>query len=51
MVEHLATFSTSLSAQQQQQITPKMAIQRLFAMEKASGIWSQRMLLKLNGKL
>lgn len=49
MVEHLATFSTSLPTQQS--ITPKMAIQRLFAMEKTSGIWTQRMTLKLEGKV
>lgn len=34
-VEHLATFSTT--SPQQQQTTPRMALQRLFAMEKTSG--------------
>jgi len=34
-VEHLATFSTN--SPQQQQTTPRMALQRLFAMEKTSG--------------
>ncbi|XP_054162619.1 epidermal growth factor receptor kinase substrate 8-like protein 1 isoform X2 [Oppia nitens] len=46
-VEHLATFSTT--SPQQQQTTPKMALQRLFAMEKTSGIWTQRMALQLKG--
>ncbi|RWS26491.1 epidermal growth factor receptor kinase substrate 8-like protein, partial [Leptotrombidium deliense] len=47
VVEHLATFSTSLP--QQQQTTPKVALQRLFAMEKTSGIWTQRMTIKFDG--
>ncbi|KAI1292639.1 Epidermal growth factor receptor kinase substrate 8 [Halotydeus destructor] len=46
-VEHLATFSTS--SPHQQQTTPKMALQRLFAMEKTSGIWTQRMSLLIEG--
>ncbi|XP_053210452.1 epidermal growth factor receptor kinase substrate 8-like isoform X2 [Panonychus citri] len=47
VVEHLATFSTSMTSQQP--ITPKVAIQRLFAMEKTSGIWTQRMFVKIEG--
>lgn len=43
-VEHLATFST------QQQTTPKIALQRLFAMEKTSGIWTQSMAIEIEGK-
>jgi epidermal growth factor receptor kinase substrate 8 len=46
-VEHLATFSTN--SPQQQQTTPRMALQRLFAMEKTSGIWTQRMAIQLKG--
>jgi hypothetical protein len=46
-VEHLATFSTVLPGQQQ--ITPKLALQRLFAMEKTSGIWTQRMAIQVEG--
>lgn len=48
VVEHLATFSTSTPSQQP--ITPKVAIQRLFAMEKTSGIWTQRMFVKIEGE-
>lgn len=44
-VEHLATFST------QQQTTPKIALQRLFAMEKTSGIWTQSMAIEIDGKV
>lgn len=47
LVEHLATFSTSSG--HQQTTTPKMALQRLFAMEKTSGIWTQRMALQVEG--
>lgn len=47
-VEHLATFSTA--SPQQQPTTPKMALQRLFAMEKTSGIWTQRMAIQVEGK-
>ena len=46
-VEHLATFSTC--SPHQQTTTPKMALQRLFAMEKTSGIWTQRMALQIEG--
>lgn len=42
-VEHLATFSMV----SHQPTTPKAAIQRLFAMEKASGIWTQRMAIQV----
>ena len=41
-VEHLATFSTS--SPQQQQTTPRMALHRLFAMEKTSGFVSNLLL-------
>lgn len=47
-VEHLATFSTA--SPQQTPTTPKMALQRLFAMEKTSGIWTQRMAIQVEGK-
>ncbi|XP_074593614.1 arouser isoform X2 [Brevipalpus obovatus] len=43
VVEHLATFSTSIPAP----ITPKTAIQRLFTLEKTAGIWTQQMILKI----
>ena len=33
----------------QQQITPKVALQRLFAMEKTSGIWTQKMTIQIEG--
>lgn len=46
VVEHLATFSTSIPAP----ITPKTAIQRLFTLEKTAGIWTQQMILKITGK-
>lgn len=35
LVEHLATFSTT--SPQHEHITPRMALQRLFKMEKTSG--------------
>lgn len=35
-VEHLATFSTT--SDQHEHITPRMALQRLFTMEKTSGM-------------
>ena len=47
-VEHLATFSTS-SSSHSQPTTPKIALQRLFAMEKSSGIWTQRMSVQIEG--
>lgn len=47
-VEHLATFSTSLHGNGGA-TNPKQALQRLFAMEKSSGIWTQRMALRVEG--
>lgn len=47
-VEHLATFSTTTP--QNTLTTPKMALQRLFAMEKTSGIWTQRMTIEIDGR-
>ena len=46
-VEHLATFS-KLSPTNTQ-TTPKIALERLFAMEKTSGIWTQRMSIAVEG--
>ena len=47
-VEHLATFSIALPSQQL--TTSKFAIQQLLTMEKESGIWVQRMIIKIDGE-
>lgn len=49
LVEHLATLSTLLESPEE--ISPKMAIQQLFEIEKSSGIWSQRMIIQIEGNL
>ncbi|XP_075676958.1 uncharacterized protein LOC113795507 isoform X2 [Dermatophagoides pteronyssinus] len=47
------TLSSSSSSHSQhddqQHVTPRMALQRLFKMEKTSGIWTQRMAIQLKG--
>jgi len=45
VVEHLATFAVS---QQNEVVYPADGMRRLLQMEKASGIWTQKMLLRLD---
>ena len=47
-VEHLATFSTEMPSSPQP-ITPKLALQRLFTLEKTQGIWTQKMAMQIEG--
>lgn len=45
VVEHLATFAVS---QQNEVVYPADGMRRLLQMEKASGIWTQKMMLRLD---
>lgn len=45
MVEHLATFTVS---QQNEVVYPADGMRRLLQMEKTSGIWTQKMMLRLD---
>ena len=45
VVEHLATFAVS---QQNEVVYPADGMRRLLQMEKASGIWTQKMMLKMD---
>ena len=48
MLEHLATFTVS---PENDLVYPADGMRRLLAMEKTSGIWTQKMLMRLERKM